>query len=52
MRLVYIDCEFCKGTGELLCRKCKACRGEGQIAVKVEDDEEEKETCSNGYETE
>ena len=51
MKLIYVVCKFCKGTGEILGRKCKYCRGQGQIAVKVED-EEEKEECLSGLETE
>ena len=42
MRIKYIDCKACKGTGEFLGSVCKQCRGQGQIAVKVEDKEGEK----------
>ena len=38
MRLIYIDCEDCKGTGELLGKECKHCKGKGQIAIKVSDE--------------
>lgn len=51
MRIVYVDCKFCKGTGEILGKECKSCRGKGQIAVKVED-EGEKKKCSSGSKTE
>ena len=37
MKLVYVDCDFCKGTGNFLGRECKNCRGQGQIAFKVSD---------------
>ena len=50
MRIVYKDCKFCKGTGELLGNKCKVCKGHGQIAVKVSDEGEDQ--CSSGLETE
>lgn len=35
MRIVYVDCDFCNGTGEFLGRKCKNCNGAGQIAFKI-----------------
>jgi len=35
MRIVYVNCDFCNGTGEFLGRECKNCKGEGQIAFKV-----------------
>ena len=38
MRIVYVGCDFCNGTGEFLGRKCKNCNGDGQIAFKVNDD--------------
>ena len=41
MRLVYIDCKACKGTGEFLGYECKTCRGHGQVAVKVTEEEKE-----------
>ena len=35
MRLVYVNCKFCNGTGKILDKECKDCRGEGQIPVEV-----------------
>ena len=37
MRIVYVGCDFCNGTGEFLGSKCKNCNGEGQIAFKISD---------------
>ena len=35
MRLVYVNCKFCKGTGKILDKTCNDCKGEGQIPVEV-----------------
>lgn len=52
MRIVYVDCKLCKGTGEFLNGTCKNCRGQGQIAVKVDEKEGEENKCLNGLEIE
>ena len=52
MKIIYVSCKACKGTGEFLGRECKTCRGQGQIAVKIKDEKEEESKCSNGLKAE
>lgn len=47
MRLVYVNCKFCNGTGKILDKECKDCRGEGLIPVEVSESQYKKAIKEN-----